>query len=236
MIYLLYKTNGEVEEIDTDRSTLPLARIQDYVGGYIEPMVDGDVYCYVNEDGLQKMLPRNPFYPKYVGNIIAGKLCDVETNKGETTTKGFFGFDDKEEIKKYQKKIVAYPQELFRAGKVFTQVTIGDFVPTTFEAIFKSTGSFMGGQPIFTEDLKGSKAKFFVRNLEDSETLLFSGRLPFEVETGVIPQGKAMFYFRGDMEKIKDYVQNKNLNPFFTAHERVCHLSDDNKVATLLFK
>ena len=48
-------------------------------------------------------------------------------------------------------------------------------------------------------------------------------------------RGNALFNFHGDPETIKDWVKNKNINPFFTAFDRINHVGEDNETETLLF-
>jgi len=77
MIYELWRTNGEVEEIETDKP-LSLEEQQKLVGGYItyvNAKIDKkDIIACINDEGLLQDLPRNELLPDYVGNVVVGRL------------------------------------------------------------------------------------------------------------------------------------------------------------------
>lgn len=244
MKYIHYRTNGTVEIVESEKP-LELKQLQDLVGGNIEfaPQEENGGVPMVNEDGLGLMLARNPFFKPphqayYVGDILLGKM--VAGEEGDD----FVGFTD-EELPKYMKKPIGYDQSIFKANKVFTFITIGDFMGQTAKSEIKSTGEIYKGVPVFKENRKGAKKKFAFRKLDDPETLIFEGYdLPFKIDgeitveqsngfTSRVIRGNALLNLCGDPEVIKDWVKNKNINPFFSAFDRINHI--DGETETLLF-
>jgi len=77
MIYEIWKSNGDVNEIHTEKP-LTLSEQQKLVGGYITYMnikVGGeDAVACVNDEGLLQDLPRNELLPAIVGDAIIGKI------------------------------------------------------------------------------------------------------------------------------------------------------------------
>src|ERR1700743_82345 len=74
MTYLVLKTDLTVEELVIDKE-ISLELLQEIVGGYIEafrisPMAN--MAAMINEEGLLKNLPRNPYLGKIHGNIVLG--------------------------------------------------------------------------------------------------------------------------------------------------------------------
>lgn len=97
MQYIYYKTDGNVEVIESEKP-LSLAKMQELVGGLIEfapTPHEGLEYC-VNEEGLVHDLPENPYCryeaeddrPQLRGNILLGRLVE-----GGEDGREFVGFD-----------------------------------------------------------------------------------------------------------------------------------------------
>ena len=245
MKYHLYRTDGTMEVLSTE-TKFDLNKLQELVGGNIEfaPTEPDGAKPMVNEDGLGLMLPRNPFFKPYhqayyVGNILLGK--DVETSKGTD----FVGFDD-DESDKFIRKPIGYDQSIFKAGKTFTMISIGDFLAQTTRNEIKATGEIYKGVPVFKENKKGVRSKFTVKKLDDPDTLFFEGTdLPFKIDgevetlstngmTSRIMRGNAMINLVGDPVIIKEWVTTKNLNPYFSGLDRINLIEGEDK-ETLLF-
>jgi hypothetical protein len=77
MIYYYVKAKGILSRVAT-RRPLPLEKLQQMVGGYIEfvPYGEGTVCC--NEEGRLKGLPKNKLHPAFVGDIIFGRTVGGE--------------------------------------------------------------------------------------------------------------------------------------------------------------
>lgn len=246
MIYLYYKTNGEMEKIESEKP-LEYARLSELVGegGMIEfaPEEEDSSVPMCNKEGLCLMLPRNPFFapkhqPFYFGNILLGK--NVYGKEGTE----FHGFSE-DEVEKYVRKPIGYNQELFKKDRVFTIISIGDFMGETTRASVKSTGEMYKGTPAFKENKKGARSKFTIRNLESQETLFFEGvDLPFKIDSEITTEANngftsttmrcnALINLVGEADTIKRYIKNKNLNPFFKAYDRI-NLCEGEK-ETLLY-
>ena len=243
MKYLYYKTDGTRDILETTEP-FTLEKLQELVGGNIEgaPIEDDGVRLFVNEDGLAKMLPRNPFFkpfgvPYYVGNIVMGK--EKLTESGVE----FVGFDDVEEVAKHDRKLIGYDQSIFQAGKIFTAISIGDFKAETTRHELKSTGELFKNVPTFRANVRGAKDKFIYKKLDDPDTLVFEGNeLPFKTDSEIAPtkefvdltiRGNAMINLAGNPDVIRDWVMHKNLNPFFFGFDRINHI--DGAKETLLF-
>lgn len=68
---VVLRTDGTLEMNVTDGS---LEAYQEIVGGYVEHVPSlPSVGLLVNEEGRRLGLPKNPFFPGYVGNIILVK-------------------------------------------------------------------------------------------------------------------------------------------------------------------
>jgi len=172
----------------------------------------------------------------YHGNIVQG----YTNEQGE-----FMGFED--EIK-YLHEVKKINPLLFQEGKIFTIIQISEWMAHTTKGIVKSVGKAYGtkgDKPAFKENKKGARKTFLLRNLEDKDVLIFEGsELPFKLDGEVKNQdgvftsstirGNALFNFHGDPNTIREWVKTKNLNPFFTAYDRVNHVDEKGK-ETLLF-
>jgi hypothetical protein len=74
LTYLLVHTDGRIERIES-RELLPLARLQELVGGYIEYVrMTEDMGCMVNEEGYIRELPYNARYPNLNGPVLFGRM------------------------------------------------------------------------------------------------------------------------------------------------------------------
>lgn len=67
---IVLKVDGTIEIQVTDGS---LRAFQEIVGGYIEHVSAADFGLIVNEEGLIRGLPLNPFFPELCGNVILVK-------------------------------------------------------------------------------------------------------------------------------------------------------------------
>lgn len=54
----------------TNKEVSTLKELQDIVKGYVEVVYDQNQVFVVNEDGLSLNLPRNPYFPHLVGNVV----------------------------------------------------------------------------------------------------------------------------------------------------------------------
>lgn len=79
MIYSHVTAEGKVVPIES-KNPLPLGKLQDLVGGFIEfvPGPDGTTLC-VNEEGRLEGLPQNAHFPWIVGDAVMG----IRTDRGE---------------------------------------------------------------------------------------------------------------------------------------------------------
>ena len=247
MEYVLYKTDG-TREVLKRTEPMKYEELSKLVGGMIEYAQaykgrvehQNEEIC-VNEEGLVNNLPVNPFFTplhqeNYRGDIVQGYVDD----KGE-----FLGFD---EASPYFHEVKIIHPLMFVADKVFTIIQIGGFIANTTRGELKATGRSQLGNPIFKEVKKGARRTFTIRNLKDAETLIFEGLakdLPFHIDgdekikvndsfiTSTI-RGNALFNLHGEPEVIKDWVQHKNLNMFFTAYDKINHINEKGE-ETLLF-
>lgn len=240
MKYLLYKTDGSVDVIQT-YNKMELPELQKMVGGNIEfapsDKEDGSTLM-CNEDGLGEMLPMNPFFkPKhqlfYVGNILMGKEVKSYDSEGKYDGIEFVGFDD-DEAEKYMRTPLSYSKEMFAKNKVYTIISIGEAFGNTTCSRIKCTGDFTSSdQPIFKRNEKGSRQKFTLRNLTSNEALLFEGAtLPFKVdgETGNVIRMNALINLSGNPEEIKNFIETKNVNKFFNAFDRINLCEGDKEI------
>lgn len=240
MIYLYYKTDGTFEKIERD-TPLPYEDLSSLVGGLIEfaQDEDGTEYC-INETGLIDNLPVNNFItPKYQANYH-GNIIHGRTNEDGD----FVGFEPFE-VEENTRKLKTISPELCVVGKVFTIIGIGEFMAQTTRAEVKAVGS-IGGKPAFKENKKGARKQFHLRNLTANDILIFEGKnLPFKIDGEVETisangmksrtiRGNALLNFVGDADTIRNYINEYNLNPFFTAYDRV-NLIEKGDRETLLF-
>ncbi len=106
--------------------------------------------------------------------------------------------------------------ENLKVDQKYTVFKIGGMAATGRLSI--KIKKYVNGRPVFAS--KGEKAmgrkQFFLT--VDHETLLFEGwDLPFKANTEYRSfTMNAMMNLVGDKEVIKDYIENKNLNPDFT--------------------
>ena len=230
MKYLYYKTDGTHEILHRD-SKLEYEELRNLVGGNIEfaQDKDGSEYC-INEEGILNNLPPNPFITPmyqeaYHGNIVHG-MTDED---GE-----FVGFEDVL-ANDYLRSVKTINPDLCVVGKVFTIIAISEMGLTLARAI-KSVGS-VNGKPAFKDFAKGSRRTYHLRNIKDKDTLIFEGsELPFVPDTqkGNTMRMNGLINLYGDIKTIREWVLEKNLNPFFTAHDRVVQV-DEAGIETLVF-
>jgi len=133
---------------------------------------------------------------------------------------------------------------------VFTVIAIGSSMPLTTVGEVKATGDLtVDREPIFKEAKKGARKKFTLRNLKDKGVMIFEGYakdLPFWIDGDARakkPSGEGfssntirincLYNLHGDPVVIKEYIETKNINPFFTCHDRVNHVDGDKE--TLVF-
>lgn len=74
MRYEFYPSRGGRVDITTTEE-MSLEMLQEKVGGYIELVLGEkqDTFC-VNEDGQLKDLPRNARWPRFVGDVVRGRM------------------------------------------------------------------------------------------------------------------------------------------------------------------
>lgn len=241
MKYILYKASGEYEILVREKP-LEYKELSALVGGMIEfaPVDEGEPEMCMNEEGMYTLKP-NPFIkPKYqeayFGDIIVGEKTDKDGD--------FVGWDDSVDVEAMVKKPAQIHPALFEKGKRFTIVYVGDSMPMTGLSTLVATGERMnGGDPVFKEDKKGARKKFGLRVLKNKDTLIFEGDVPFSNNikgdtsggmtcTRMIMNG--LINLAGDIDVIRDYVENKNINPWFTMYDRVIHQAP-NEVEMLVF-
>jgi|TARA_R100000084_G_scaffold102996_1_gene58854 hypothetical protein len=76
MLVLSHKGSREFLTLPQERR---LEYLQTQVGGYIEMhRLDDEHYCVVNEEGRLKGLPRNPYFPEFVGNVVIIRSDDLD--------------------------------------------------------------------------------------------------------------------------------------------------------------
>lgn len=135
-----------------------------------------------------------------------------------------------------------------KKGDLLTIIGISDFMANTSFNVVKATGDYTDGKPILTENKKGARKKFTLRNLDKKDTLVFKGEVPFKRDfdvpktgtspsgfTSTIMRGNACINLVGDAAIIKDYVLHKNLNSNFTAYDTVLLIDVDKDAETPLF-
>jgi hypothetical protein len=208
--------------------------MQKLVGGLIEftpKREDGSQFC-VNEEGIVHGLPDNPFAiygsngveGHYKGNAIHGRI-DENGN--------FVGFDEPE---KYLLKKVEISPLLFEKDKIFTVISVSDFMAKTTCAEVKATGlKTDDGMPIFKEAKKrGTRRMFTLRNLKEKDVLIFEGAykdMPFVVDgdmtTNRAIRCNALINLHGNPDVIVEWVKERNINPYFTAFDIVNHISEN---------
>lgn len=124
---------------------------------------------------------------------------------------------------------------------VLTIIGIGDFMGSTFRRQVKATGQEQGGRPIFKETKKGSRKMFMMRNLNNKDTLIFKGDIPFAIDGDVSTQtangfistiirGNACLNLVGDANIVKDYIENHNLNENFSAFDHVLLIDGEKEI------
>lgn len=127
-----------------------------------------------------------------------------------------------------------------KKGDIVTIFGISDFMASTTHGEFKATGMVSNGQAVFTENKKGARKKFTLRNLEAPDRLVFIGSAPFKTDgetelpgsgpfSSRMMRGNACFNLTGDPEVIKDWIQNKNINEKFTQFDSVIWINSEGK-------
>lgn len=243
--FIYYKTNGEREFIESE-APLKLDELQKLVGGLIEftPVEpDGSVFC-ANEEGLVNNMPDNPF-ARYrnqsVNGFFRGNLVQgIIDENGD-----FIGFED---TKPFIREKIELPKILFEKDKIIHQFGIGDFMGQTTHSVLKTVGYASNGKPVFKDAKKGARKQFTLRNLDNEDSLIFEGNVPFATDgettlnknngstfTTRVVRGNALINLVGDEPTILEWVKHKNINPFFTAYDRVNHIDPNKDIETLLF-
>ena len=223
MKFAFYKTDGTSELLETD-TPIGLEKLQELVAGSIEGYrtVAGD-FVYINEEGRLDNLPKNPFFGEDLrGNVVVTGGTDDEGND--------IGLPDDYQLK----TITAWPKEMFVKGNKFTVFFIGSSWGSTGRIEVTSKGFEYAGLPAFSE--KGKRKEFVMRAADPSESLYFQGwDLPIKAECeiqqtdtghtyGVIRMNSMLNLGGCSIETIKDFVDNRNINPFFIAKDRVNYI------------
>lgn len=76
-VYNVWRVDKPVETIKSD-VCLPLERLQELVGGYIELVKAGDTLFIVDEEGILKDKQPNPAFPLFFGTVISTTHDGVE--------------------------------------------------------------------------------------------------------------------------------------------------------------
>ena len=124
-----------------------------------------------------------------------------------------------------------------KKGDLVTVFGISDWMGSTTHGTFKATGDYSLDKPIFTDNKKGARKKFTLRPFEKPDQLVFLGDTPFKSDgevtkpvvtagcfTSTLMRGNACLNLVGDIEVIKDWVLNKNINKNFTRFDEVIHI------------
>ncbi len=119
-------------------------------------------------------------------------------------------------------------ENVLKVGEKYTLLGVSDTFAATYKQHIKIT-QFINGKPIFSEKGKGNcmKKKQYQLTLK-KDVLIFEGwDLPFKITSEIsVDTGRgysqtsyvmnAMLNIVGDRETVKEYIDNKNLNPEFT--------------------
>jgi len=191
-------------------------------------------HVYINEEGriMNPPLPRNPFFAEDLrGDVI--EIGEEVNEAGEN-----LGLPDDYVLRSAPK----LPE--FKKGDKVTMFFISDSMPMTVTCRWVATGQTFNGQPYFKETSR-SRKEFTMRKEKMNEALIFAGHdLPFTTDAEAPAKSdngftvrqfrmNALFNFAGDPDTIRDYILNKNLNPFFMSLDRINHV--DGEKETLLF-
>jgi len=133
----------------------------------------------------------------------------------------------------------------FKKDEIIHVFGISSFMATTTHQVWKATGiETPEGQPIVKENKKGSR-KTYVIKINEPDMLVFVGDVPFVTDserpavdsgTGMMVtsySGNACINLVGDIQVIKLFIEDFNLNKNFTKFDTVIHL--DGKIETPVF-
>lgn len=131
----------------------------------------------------------------------------------------------------------------YTKGTVIHIYGVSDSFGMTYHKELKATGATtIDGKAILTENKKGARKKFTLKDTFKSDQLLFTGEVPFKTD-GETPTLKATgtgfttstirmnacLNFTGDPAVIKDWIEHKNLNSAFTSYDYVVHVDGDKE-------
>jgi len=241
MKYILYKVDGTHEVLERE-TKIEYEELSKLVGGMVESsesFEDNEAHhtIFLNENGISEGLKPNPFFtPMYQENFLGDIVEGIVDENGD-----FVG-DDLVVIREVKK----ISPLLFEKDRIFHIIAIGGFIANTTRGIVKSTGQTSDGKPIFKEAKKGARKLFTLRNLTDKDVMIFENETEFTID-GEVKQnagngmtcstirGNALFNLHGDIDRIREFVKKSNINPFFTAYDRINHIGADNETETLVF-
>lgn len=133
----------------------------------------------------------------------------------------------------------------FVKNEVVTIISISDWMANIIKSVYKATGeTHTNGKPIFKDNKKGTRKQFTLKDFNDS-TLVFSGMVPFRIDSEVIIErpgsaftsrmmrGNACLNLVGDPTVIRKYIQHDNLNENFKRYDEVILIEGEKE--TCLF-
>jgi hypothetical protein len=248
MKYAIYHTNGTAEIIDTGTAKVEYLELSKALSKFYnddgEPEYDthstmiesyrttDNAYVYINEEGrLVSHFKPNPFYPEDLrGDVIEYGGIDEH---GDMLT-----LPDDYKLR----EIAKLPDFLFEKGHKVSLIYIGQSLPATVHSKLITAGErcLKTGKPAFKEILG---RKLFTLNLRNSDFMLFKGHdLPFCVDGELQPDKSdsgfitrtvrmnALYNLGGATpETIKDYVLNKQLNPFWIGLDRIHFVNGEDE-------
>lgn len=114
-------------------------------------------------------------------------------------------------------------------GKKYTVVNIDSMLAMTHrvELTITDKACNKNGEPLFVYKQKGKRTEYY---LQPKNGFIFEGwNVPFRVDTdgGSIMRGNACFNFVGDANVIRDWIDNRNLNP--DSDKRIALVVDNTK-------
>lgn len=135
-------------------------------------------------------------------------------------------------------------------GDIITIIGISDWMAHTTKNEVKAQGFLSSGKEVFTENKKGARKKFTLREPLDAasnDKLIFRNTFPFKI-AGEISRpsgtgftctkisGNACINIYGSPEDIKNHIASYNLNQNFTAYDRVfCTTEDSDEFDTPVY-
>ena len=134
-------------------------------------------------------------------------------------------------------------------GDIITIIGISDWMATTTRNEIKACGFLSNGKEVFTENKKGARKKFTLREPLDAyrnDTLIFRNVYPFKISgevsrpsgtgfTVTKMSGNACINIYGTPEDIRFSIEHNNINKSFTKYDVVIALDPDTDAETPVY-